>query len=597
MARRRKRLIVGWLVAAVFLAGGFAANFSENLTAVNGSTPGSESARVITLLEENFGIGVAEQDLVVFESDSLSVDDDRFMAVVANAITVVEQQVATSDIISPLDPDGAGQISADRRAAFVSLSIAGTPSQRQSEALELNEALAAIGTDGVDVWLTGESPLHADVDAVAQSDLAKAEMIGLPVALVVLLLAFGALVAAGLPLLLGGVGIGVSFGVLGLLSYFTEFSLLTENITTLIGLGVGIDFAMFIVSRFREGLDQGDSPERAAQLAVATSGRSVLYSGLTTIVAMAGLFLLDSPIFHDLAIAVMITVAVMVAAALTLLPAVLAALGHSVNRGRMPRWMSSGDGAERRWAWITTKVMKRPGTVAVAGGVLVLSLAAPALGLELGMNSGADAVADQPSGKGLAVLGENFGEGWVSPIEVVFTANDGRFDAEVASVNTFLDELGRDADVAGAGIETNVGGLTAGVIDQVDEMSAKLPLIITLVLAVSFVLLLAVFGSSMDYELFLLGRMREEWERTGDNATAVAAAIQAAIFGAFAFTSVIDVQQVGVALASAILIDATLVRALLVPASMKLMGRWNWWRPRWFIGNRIDHQQLRGATR
>jgi RND superfamily putative drug exporter len=691
-------VILVWLALVIGLAVGFGSNFSDNLTAADGSTPGSESNRATKLLETEFGLGASEQDLVVLESAALTVDDPAFAEAIRAGIAVVQDHPAVAGTVSPLAADGAHQISPDGHSAFIALTVEGSPTERQIVAEELGEALEAVASTDVDVWLTGESPLVLDVDQVAGEDLARAETIGLPVALIVLVLAFGALVAAGLPLLLAVAGIGATFGVLGLVSYFAEFNLLTENITTLIGLGVGIDFAMFIVARFREGLAEGRSVEDATRTAVATTGRSVLFSGLTTVIAMSGLFFVDSSIFHDLAIAVMVTVAVMVAAALTLLPAVLAALGRRVNKGRLLRRDPAiSDDATGGWATVARAVMRRPGAVTLVAGSIVLALAAPGIRLELGMSSGTDAVSDLPSGRGLAVLEDHFSEGAVSPIEIVVTASDGELDGGVGdtAIEALVEQLRSDDGIATAEIvavtdsaaylsaasvgapdsdeaeatvgrirtdlatdpsheeiDVAIGGQTAAIVDQADEMRAKLPIVIGYVLLVTFALLTLVFrspllslkaivmnllsvgaayglvvlvfqyglgesmfgfsspgyiqsylplfafvvlfGISMDYELFLLGRMREEWESTGDDGLAVsrgmqhtarpitsAAAIQASVFGAFAFTSVIDVQEVGFALAAAILIDATIVRALLVPASMKLMGRWNWWTPAW----------------
>ena len=690
-------MIAVWLVAMIALAAGFGSNFSDNLAAVSATTPGSESERVAEILDSEFGLGTAEQDLIVFDSTTATIDDPAYAEVVEMAVAAVSSHPAVVSTTSPLSVDGSGQISPDRSAAFVALTVEGSPTQRQETAAELDESLSEISAGTVDVWLTGESPLTLDVDEVAEEDLTRAETIGLPIALVVLVLAFGALVAAGLPLLLAGVGIATTFGTLGVLSYFTEFNLLTENIATLIGLGVGIDFAMFIVARFRESLAQGADPAAATRAALATSGRSVLFSGLTTVIAMSGLFLVDSPIFHDLAIAVMVTVTVMVAAALTLLPAVLCALGPRVNKGRIGRRDPGRTGTESgAWARIARAVMRRPALVTIGVGAVVVALAVPALRLQLGMSSGADAVADRPSGRGLAVLEDHFSEGFVSPIEIAVLAVDGDIGPEERSgIDRLRADLATDPGIAAVevtartdtaaymlattvaapdtddaetvveriraevtptaergGLDVAVGGLTASNIDQSGELSRKLPFVIGYVLAVTFLLLTFVFrspllsvkaifmnllsvgaayglvvlafqegwgesvfgftspgfiqswlplfafvilfGISMDYELFLLGRMREEWLATGDDSLAVtrgmqhtarpitsAAAIQASVFGAFAFTSVIDVQEVGFALAAAILIDATIVRALLVPASMKLMGRWNWWTPTW----------------
>ena len=705
VVRRRRRLITAWLIAVVGLSVAFSSNFSENLTAASGTTPGSEAAAVETLLQDAFGVGDTEQDLIVFESTSLDLDDLEFRRVVEETTAVALTHPAVIDAVSPLTTDGANQVSANRGAAFTALTVTGSVTERQAVAEELVALLDGSASSQVDVWLTGESPLVVDVDRVAQDDLARAETIGLPIALLVLLLAFGAVVAAGLPLLLAGVGIATTFGVLGVLSYLTEFNLLTENIATLIGLGVGIDFAMFIVARFREALAQGHSAESAAVSAISTSGRSVLFSGMTTVIAVSGLFMVNSPIFHDLAIAVMVTVVAMVAAALTLLPAVLSWLGTRVDKGKIrrtqPRAANNTDGA---WARIAHVVMRRPALVTVIIGVALIAVAAPALRLELGMSSGTDAVADHPSGRGLGVLEEHFSQGATSPIDITLTLPAGGSIDD--SLDALLNQLNTDPGIADArpvatsdngttyivatstaapdsdeatalverirndiaplhqtdGAEVLVGGMTAGIIDQSAEMDAKLPLVISYVLVITFILLMLVFrspalavkaiimnllsvgaayglvvvmfqdglgeslfgftspgyiqsylplfafvilfGISMDYELFLLGRMREEWNRTGDNTEAVtrgmqhtarpitsAAAIQAAVFGAFAFTSVIDIQEIGFALAVAIIIDATIVRALLVPASMKLMGRWNWWTPRW-IDRHLPHLSL-----
>lgn len=698
MARRRGRVVAIWLIALLVLGGALSSNFSDNLTAVDGQIPGSESERTDELITERFGVAITENDLLVFESDELAVDNVKYRAAVDAAIAEIAQLPLVEGVISPYDR--VDQISPDGHAAFAIVAVGGSATERQDASpsmARVAEGAARSSSDGtVRVFFTGESPLNADLDAQATDDLKRAELIGLPVAAVVLVLAFGALVAAGLPLLLALSGIGVTFGVLGILSYFTDFVLITENITSLIGLGIGIDFAMFLVTRFREGLASGRTPANAVAEAMATSGRSIMVSGGSTLVALSGLLLVSGNIFTDLAVGAMTAVAIMVLAALTLLPAVLGWLGPRVNMGRVRRSGRSTpvsvDTETGVWARWTRLVMRRPAAFAVAGLTALVLASLPALQMDLGLATGASAVADRSSGAGLEVLAEHFSEGAIAPVEIVVTSENGapldrsQIDGLVAAVDerpdvagTFVREVNEDGTAANiaaipahaidddrtedlvvalreapepTGVDVAVGGFTAGGVDLADQVSARLPWVLAYVLGTTFVLLTALFrspllslkaivmnllsvlaaygmlvaafqfgwaeavfdfespgnvqaflpllafavlfGISMDYEVFLLARMREEWLATGNNTEAVArgmqatarpitsaAAIQIAVFGAFAFTSVIDVKEVGFALAAAIFVDAVVVRVLLVPALMRLMGDWNWWSPRW----------------
>ena len=724
--RRRKLVLAAWALAFVVLGGILSANFSSNTVAEDHTIVGSDSARADGILRDRFDRPVDEHVIVTFDSDEFTVDAPAFRATVESTLHAAERADSGNLVVGvadPYGPDGSTLISEDGRAAIAVLGVRGSEDDRRDLLPRLTTAVD--GTDGpVRVHVTGDTAIALAVDEQSDADLARAETIGLPVALAVLLIGFGALLAAALPIALALVGIAVTFGVLGIAAYATDFVSLTESATTLIGLGIGIDFAMFLVARYREALQAGATTEHAVVTAVATSGRSVFFSAGTVVIAVTGLFLVDNGIFHDFAIGIIAAAAVMAAAALTLLPALLALFGRRVVR-RRDRSAVRTAAARSVWDRWADAVMRRPAVAGLGAVAILVTLALPVTGIRLGLNAGADTIADRDAGEGLAVLEEHFASGALSPITVVLATDQpyddsdlgtiGRLadrlrgDPQVAAVTTVLDALrahglpqnpdalaeltaedpaaaeliSRDRDattftvvprgavdgtaaqdlvrrirddyrpeVAGAGLELAVTGQTAGIVDLGQEVGTELPWVLAYVLGVSLLLLLVVFrspvlalkaivmnllsvgaaygllvwvfqqghgaglldastdgtiqawlpivafailfGISMDYEVFLLGRMREEWDRTGDNRAAVraglrhtarpitsAAAIQVAVFGAFVFTRVPEVQQLGFALATAIAIDATLVRIVLVPAAMRLMGRANWWSPSW----------------
>ncbi|GAD83334.1 MMPL family transporter [Nocardia asteroides] len=542
------------------------------------------------------------------------------------------------------------------------------------------------------------------------TDLARAEAIGIPVALVLLVLALGALAAAAVPIGVAVAGLLLATGALFAMTTVTAFDSLVMAMATMIGLGVGIDYAMFVVSRFREELVRARVADRrdrdriadAVAASLATAGKTILVSGLVVMVSLCALVVIAAPIFRGIALGVATAVTAMLIVATTLLPALLAALGPSINRGALPkRWQPAeattvdGDRPSRWMGWAYT-VMRRPilfGSVAVA----VLAVAAlPLFGIRYGLDMGVSALDDTPAGRAAATLTTNFPAGALSPIEIVATGpTDQPLTAQQrARVDDFLTEIAHDPRIetllppqAGdgrvlalalpavafdsaeaidlvrhlrstatdighdGGPTVLVGGSTAEFVDLSDEMTSKLPLVIGLVLTASLIFLAAafrsialplkaiamnllataaalgitvavfqwgigesvldftsvgflqvylptvvfavLFGLSMDYEVFLIRRIREYWETHGDNRFAVAsglthtarpitaaAAIMVVIFGSFITASTLELKQLGLALGIAVAIDAILVRLVLVPALMQLMGRWNWWLPR-----------------
>jgi RND superfamily putative drug exporter len=670
---------------------------------------GTDSSRVEALLEKRFpGVGSEDDGLVFYSAHKLA-SGSAFHQVVASVLAVAGGQPGVRNVLSPYDPNSVGQISSDEHAAVAALTLGGSTHQRFIRARTMQDAVGRKARDGIHVWLTGFSPIARDLSDVERTDTERAEAIGVPVALAILLFALGTAVAAMAPLLMAGAGLLLTYGVLALLTSLFHFDNLLLAIVTMIGVGIGIDYGLFIVSRFREELVR--SPPRAPDgerervadavgTALATSGRTILFSGAIVALALASLLVVDSPIFREVAVGSVVVVACMLIVAMTLLPALLAQLGAGINRGALPVRFHPADarprGARTRggWARWALLIMRRPIPAAIlAAGVLILA-AIPVTGLRYGINLGVLSVSSTASGKGENVLARSFSPGAVAPIQIVLTGADGsRGRAVTAGAAKLTQELESDHHVTGVaerrsaygvlltvvssaridspttvalvqhirrdlappihahgGPTVLVGGATAITVDFSAEMRSNLPLVVGLILGLSLLCLLGafrsivlpikavlmnllvtgaalglvvwifqqghgehllnftnpgfiqayvplgmfalLFGLSMDYEIFLIRRVREEWRRTHDNRLAVAtgiehtarpisaaAAIMVAVFGSFLSANLLELKQIGFALAVAIALDASLVRLILVPATMRLLGRWNWWLP------------------
>jgi RND superfamily putative drug exporter len=734
LARHSRPVLSVW--AVLLVAGAILLpRFEDRLTGPPFDVNGSQSQHAQAMLEDRFDRPSVEQDLIVFRSDVLTVDDPAFRRVVTAADDAVLGHAFVTEVIGPYDPEAMDQVSADRQTAVSIVMLGGSSAERQHAAPEIAAAARVEATDDVGIFVTGKSLLIDDLVAQEHADLARAERLGLPAALVILLLVSGSLVSATLPLLLAGVGIVVAFGILGAATRFMSFHLFVPNIATMLGLGVGIDYALLIVTRFREQMAQRDEPVAAATNAVASAGRTICFSGATVVLSLSGLFAVNAPIFRQLALGAIVAVAVMIAGAVTLLPAVLVTLGRRVEWLTLPLpryWLghtATPDSLAARWARL---IMRRPVIAAIGASAVLLALAFPVTGLRLGLSTGTDELTSRPAAQGRAILEHNFNAGAVAPITVVVTSRDGPLDeadldavdrltkglgadgqaAQVTSISSVLDRIaggnrstllnmalslpqarsslgelvniGRgedtavifvvpksppDHDAATAfvrrirhsivpaaidrpSVDVAVGGLSAQIVDITDESSRKLPLVALLVVGFTFPLLAAafrslvlplkailmnllsfvaayglivlvfqqgvgarflhvtkvdatqvylplltfaiLFGLSMDYEVFLLGRIQEAMAEIGDNARAVAAglaqtasvitgaaAIMVTVFAAFTLVRLREVQELGFSLAAAVFLDATLVRLILVPATMELLGHWNWWFPRW----------------
>ena len=690
------RTIGVWLLAIVLGVVGAAAGLG-GLSTEGEVTNNPDSVRAKNLIEQRLPDRRTATELVVVRSDRLTVDDLAFRAEVRRlaAIAGSTGQVAGAAIYYQR-PDPS-LVSADRHALLIPIQLR---DESEGGVGKLDDAVkAADGRNGFSVTITGKWTLSRDLSELSQSDLKSGELkIGLPVALIILILVFGALVAAGLPLLLAIVSIIVALGLTGLVAQGFTLSVFVVNMLTGMGLALGIDYCLFVVSRVREERARGAGDLEAISRAGATASRAVLFSGSAFVLAMLGLLLVPSTIMRSLATGAILVGVVTVLGALTLLPAVLGLLGGRINALRVPfvgrRVERGGEG--RFWAGIARAVTARPAVSFGLGAALLLAAAVPLLSMNIGAASN-DTLPDRLQSKqGLVALEQSFPAASAQPVEVVVDgppaspqiqpgvarlrqalARDPRFgrvqiarfpgrDLTVMSVGIGADTLSDEAiaavrdlrsriiPAAFAGGDANVfvGGTTAENVDFFDVMHNWLPIVLVFVLGLSFVLLTVafrsvviagtaivlnllsvgaayglmvlvfqhgvgadlfgfqqvdtieawvplflfavLFGLSMDYHVFLLSRIRERFTETGNTTEAVvsavgttariitgAALIIVAVFVGFAAGELVMFQQMGFGIAVALLIDATIVRSVLVPAAMTLLGKWNWYLPRW----------------
>jgi uncharacterized membrane protein YdfJ with MMPL/SSD domain len=694
-----KTAVFGWLalVAAVFAVGG--AVGTKNVDP-NRAGPG-ESGRMDRILDAGFEQPAGES--VLIQSRSVRVGDSAFTAAIEDVVARVSKVAAVQNVRSPLAPGNGGQIAKGKNAALVEFDIRGDKDDAVDKIGPVLDTVADAqrAHPGFFIGEFGDASAAKAVDTLFADDLASAGVFSIPITLIILVVAFGALVAAGIPLLLALTAVFATFGLTALPSHVLPLAEEAPAVVLLIGLAVGVDYAMFYLRREREERAAGRSERAALEAAAATSGRSVLVSGLTVMVAMAGLFLTGDATFASFGYATIIVVAVAVLGSLTVLPALLSKLGDRVDRLHVPLVgrLRRDDGEGRIWGAIVDRVLRRPLLSAVVAGGLLLALAAPALQLRIATPGPAAAF---PKSLDIVKTYERMQEafpGTALPANVVVEApnvnapavrdaidrlerrarESGQMgepitvevntDATVANItvpiagtgtdpasNTALAEL-RDEivpETVGAlpGTEAGVTGLTAQWKDQGDQMKSKLPLVVAFVLLFAFGLMLVafrsivvavkaivlnllsvaaaygllvlvfqhgvgkgllgfdetagiapvvplllfviLFGLSMDYHVFIVSRIREAFDRGASMDDAIAhgikstagvvtsaAVVMVAVFSIFATLSLLFFKQFGVGLAAAILIDATIVRAVLLPATMKLLGDRNWYLPRW----------------
>jgi uncharacterized membrane protein YdfJ with MMPL/SSD domain len=653
-AKRRFAVIAIWV--GLFLIGGLLTSryLSGALTTQAQFTNNPDSKQAQQVLEQRLSGPRRANEVVIVRSESKTVTDPEFKA-------YVRRLVGDLDALGPVvvqqavDPYQAGNrlVSQDRHATLIPVTMAGSLDDADKNIDQvLDRTLHAPHPDGVRVWVAGEATAAKDANAIAEQDLRKGETIGIVAALVILVVVFGALAAAVVPIIMAITSIVVALGLVSLLGLAFDLSFLVTNMITMIGLAVGIDYSLFIVSRYREERAHGRDKLAAIAAAGATANRAVFFSGMTVVLALAGLLLTPTTVFRSIAAGAITVVLVAVAASLTLLPALLAVMGDRVNALRVPvlfrRRQQDLERTHGIWARVARRVMARPtASLLLAGGVLAV-VAVPLVGIRTGV-SGISTYPDNIQSKqAFTVLSRDFSGGLTSPALIVV---DG--DVRSAAVTAAVRHL-RSVVVPGAfdGVDARVlvGGQTAGFIDFFDLTHWYTPFAIALVLGLSFLLLVVVFrsvvlpgvalnllsvaaaygllvlvfqhgtgadlfgfqqvdtiqawlplllfsvlfGLSMDYQVFLLSRIQERHGHTLDTRDAVAfglrttggiitgaAVIMVAVFAGFAAGRLVELQQTGFGLAVAVLIDATLVRSVLVPAAMRLLGRWNWYLPSW----------------
>jgi putative drug exporter of the RND superfamily len=684
--RRRGAVVAAWVVA-LGVIGALMATLGGSFQGQNDfGFGGVEAERAHDLLAERFPIAAGAEVRIVWRAEA-GVSDPSVHARMVEALDNIARLPSVAAVQSPYDA-ATPSISADGTIAFATVQFeAGTV---EGETLDRLEALiGAVNGDGVQVAASGESLREFTMDATGP------EAVGLLAATAILLVTFGSVVAMGLPLVTAIFSLGVGILGLSILAQWVDVPEFAPALATLLGLGAGIDYALLILTRHREGLHQGLTPEDAAVRALGTAGRAVLFAGSTVVVSLLGLLLVGIPFVRGMALASALAVGVTMLGALTLLPALLGHLGARMDRLSVPglqRRESASHRASLWWRW-SRIIQRRPVAAGVAGTAVLVVLALPLLSLQMGhVDAGND-----PSGsltrQGYELLAEGFGPGFNGPLVVVadlapqtapedvagLAAALGRSDGvavaappqpspdgsaalipvipdsapQAAETTELLDRLRSHvipAAADGTGMRVLVGGRTAVLSDTAELIGRRLPWFVGAVLVLSFLLLTVVFrsvllplkavvvnllsisaaygvvvavfqwgwgasllgiertgpieaffplflfailfGLSMDYEVFILARVQEEYLRSGDNSLAVAdglaatarvvtaaAAIMVAIFGAVTLADNRILKLFGLGQGVAILIDAIIVRLVVVPAAMELMGRANWWLP------------------
>jgi putative drug exporter of the RND superfamily len=698
-AQHRRLVLLGWIVA---LVGTFGASSAVGTNYGNSfSLKGTDSQRAVDLLKRDFPAQSGDSDQIVLHARSGSVTDATVRARVASVLARIARLPHVSGVVSPYSRAGARAVSRDGQIAFATVSFDERANVVPKAAVERVISLAdSARSPHLEVQLGGQA-----IEQVERVSLGTATAVGLIAAMIVLLVTFGSALAMGLPILTALLGLGTAIGLAGLASQLITTPDFATQLAAMIGLGVGIDYALFLITRFRQNYRAGMDLQTSISEAMDTAGRAVLFAGITVIIALLGQFALGVSFLYGLAVASALAVLMTMLAALTILPAILSRFGERIARpGRRAR--NSGESAAARdargaWARWATLIQRHPWPGAVAGLAIMLTLAAPALALRLGNSDAGNNPPSSTTRHSYDLLAKGFGSGFNGALQVVATlprAGDSaavsaiaatlRASDDVASVSPArLSPNGQTAvflvypssspqslatsDLVGnlrahtlpplarsTGTQILVGGQQATTIDFTSVLSSKLPLFIGIVVALSALLLLIVFrslviplqaafmnllsigaslgvvvaifqwgwlgsffnvkggpieafipvmlfaivfGLSMDYEVFLVSRIHEEWTRRRDASQAVtsglastgrvitaAATIMICVFLSFAVGDQRVLKLFGLSLASAVFLDAFVVRSLLLPSVLELLGRRTWALPEW-LGRRLPH--------
>jgi RND superfamily putative drug exporter len=688
----RRRAIAAWLLLLIAVTGIGRAAGSAFRDDFSGGNPQSQQAQ--NLLARKFPADAGDRAQIVFQAPGAL--KDTAAPRIEALLQAVRRLPDVTGVTDPLAPAGAAQLSRDGRTGYAVVQFDRTSDRLKSTGPnDLIRAVQATDSKRLHVVVGG-----APIEKVQKPNFGKSESVGLLAALIILMVAFGSLVAASLPVATALFGLAIAFGVLDLISHGQTVPRFAPELAALLGIGVGIDYALFIVTRYRERVADGDAPIDAVATALATSGKAVLFAGCTVVVSLLGLFVVGLPYITGAAIGAIFAVLLVMSAALTLLPALLGALGPRIDRLSIHRNRRRPN-IESTFAWRWSKMIQRHPALAGSAAVVVLVvLALPLFAIRIGYSdAGNDPKSTEPRAA-YDLLAQNFGPGAVGPL--VLAAQLPTTSTSTTALTNLVTQIGRNPDVAAVvpvrinpegdtavvtvipksapqvqstvqlvhsirhlaasaavtatGLRVLVGGETAASIDSSAHLSNRLLPVIVFVVVLSMLLLLValrspaialkaavmnllstgaaygvivatfqwgwlghgltngrtgpidpwipvmlftiLFSLSMDYELFLMSRVREHWVRHRDSQAAVtdglaatarvitaAAAIMVCVFGSFIFSDIRPLRMFGLGMATAVFVDATLVRMALVPSVMQLLGRTAWAMPRWL--NRV----------
>jgi RND superfamily putative drug exporter len=699
----RRRVIAAWILIAVVttvVAGAVGRQYATNFT-----LPGTESQRVADLLNKEFPAQKGDVDTIVFHNSRGTIDAVAVRRGIAPLLAKVSRMPHVQSVVSPYGPAGAVQIAPDRRTAFATVNY-----DKRANLLPDNagkpvlSAVNAVNVPGLQIAAGGQV-----IEQAEGFNIGPATAVGVIAALVILLLTFGSLIAAGMPLITAGLGLITGIGLVGLASQLTSMSSVAPELAIMIGLGVGVDYALFIVTRFRENYANTGDVATAVLGAMDTSGRAILLAGTTVIIALLGMFATGVSFMYGLAIASVLAVLMVLAASLTVLPALLAGFGHRVVRPRRSARRRAARGqvprptAWRRWS---VTVQSHPWPLAAASTIVMLAFLIPFVGLRLDTSDAGNDPSGTSTYRAFKLVSQGFGPGFNGPLLIAAQLSDpgqrsrlpalrsaiGHTPDVVAVTAPRVSPSGRvavmDAYPASApqAIATThlvqrlrdhvlppfattfrsrpqVGGFTAGSIDFSHVLARKLPLFVGIVVVLSALLLFVifrslviplqaalmnllsiggalgatvlvqdgflsgalgvskgpiepwipvlmfavVFGLSMDYEVFLISRIREEWMRRGHATQAVAdgiaftgrvisaaAAIMVCVFLSFMLGDERAIKEFGFGLAAAVFLDAVVIRCVMLPAVLELLGPTTWRLPAW-LDRRLPRINIEGT--
>jgi RND superfamily putative drug exporter len=687
-------LLVGVFAIASSIGGAFKTEFK---------LPGTESQAAFDLLQQSSFRNRQVQSQIVFAAEQ-GVDDPAVQRQMEQLFARIEKNVPDVNVVSPYTSVGARQNARNGKIAYAQLNFA----DRSAEAFtDIGKEIKAWGDDihvkGLAVNFGGNMFAEPGLNGTS-------EAIGIAAAMIILLIAFGSVLAMGLPIGTAMFGIGTGIAIVLITRNAIDMPDFTTSAVAMVGLGVGIDYALFIVTRYRENLTAGLDPEHSTVRAIGTAGRAVLFAGTTVIISVLGLVLMKTSIMRGVAIAIAIGVLTTMLASVTLLPALLGFVGRNIDKFGLPhRKRSEGLREETGWQRWSHVIQRHPWPAAIAGLLFLLVLALPLFSMRLGFADAGNRPTSDTTRRAYDTLSEGFGPGFNGPL--LLAAKTPNRDADLATLQQLSTTLGKTPGVAFASppnpnqdktvaimqvipttdpqakatadlvqhlrdevipqttkgrVAVKVGGITAAADDFASYTASRLPIFMGAVLLLSFLLLMVVFrsllvplkavimnllsigaaygvvvavfqwgwgssligversapveawapvfifavvfGLSMDYEVFLLSRIREEYDRTGNNATAVAdglaltarvitaaALIMVCVFGSFMFGPEVALKLMGLGLAVAVLVDATVVRLVLVPSTMELLGDWNWWLPKW-LDRILPHVSVEAST-